>query len=274
MPYLTQQTAPSYKNSFARSASESVFPGLWVGLKIAWIPSLGIQGRKLFNQVSGGPDIEFHATLPNSAWGTGGETGTFVGGDGSTDYKLITTGTPLADDFDACTIFARFRSSSWVSNLGVFGRNSAGGNGNISLKNDNSTDTFEFVADGVTLTAQVGTTDASLYDGNWKTATGVRRAEDNHELWLNGTRTNTGSSNTGSIANASNEWQILSLQALEWDGDVAECMFWARDLLPAELAQLDVDPLCLFRKRTLIPFSTGAAEEATFLPRLTLLGVG
>lgn len=49
MVVLTQHSPPSYKQGYARNATDSVAPNLWRGLAGAWVPSLGPTGLTLFD---------------------------------------------------------------------------------------------------------------------------------------------------------------------------------------------------------------------------------
>lgn len=64
MPTLVKpRTIPSYRSSWARSATESAFPGLWVGKVGHWVPALGPTGVTL-RDVSGRGN---HGTLTTMA---------------------------------------------------------------------------------------------------------------------------------------------------------------------------------------------------------------
>ena len=61
MPIWTPQHTPSYKQGFARNASQSNNPGLWKGLAGLWMPGLGPTGLSL-RDISGHGN---HGTLTN-----------------------------------------------------------------------------------------------------------------------------------------------------------------------------------------------------------------
>lgn len=82
---------PSFANSFARNASQSAFPELWNGLRGAWCPSLGIQGRKLFDMSGYGKDATFSSGMGMNAW-TPSPWGWALTYDGTDDCLDIGTG--------------------------------------------------------------------------------------------------------------------------------------------------------------------------------------
>lgn len=59
---------PSFSSGLARNSSESAYPHLWQGLKGLWCPSVGIQGRTLYDFSGYGRHGTFSTGMGSDAW--------------------------------------------------------------------------------------------------------------------------------------------------------------------------------------------------------------
>lgn len=261
---ITQRSQPSWPNGFARSRGQSANPGLLRRLRIGWCPSLGVQGRKLFNVVSGGPDIPFHVNLANSAWNTGDGVGAYLRGDGTAGDKLTTTTAPLQDAFEQYTILVRCRAASYPGSFfGIFGRNEEAAAGQISIQTGNADNEFRFRVVGSVAAVNSDFAHAPAFANVWTSVAGVRRASNDHALYVAGLERTINTTETGNIGASGNEWQVLSREEAEFIGDVAECWFWDRALTDAELMLMHIDPLAPLRKRIILPLGSVAPAAPT-----------
>ena len=237
---------PSIKNGYAPRNGVPANPGLLKGLKLAWCPSMGIQGRQLYNLAGTGvEDIPFHANLSNSAWRIEGGS-TYLHGDGTSGDNLITLNAPLNDDFDQFSILCRCRSpEAPVNNRAWFARTNNFTTGVISLGQGSGT--VRARAWGATVHATIEAVYAPIFNNVWTSLMYVRHKDNDHRLSIDGLEVGGTATATGSLLVSGEQWTILTLAAVNVVGDVSECYFWDRALSSAEIYKMYLDPLAPFR---------------------------
>ncbi len=267
MVLLAQQSAPSWKSGFARSAGESANPGLWTRIAGAWFSGFGPTGTVL-KDISG-----FN------------NDGTLQGMDAATDWVVGEKGYAL--EFDGVNDNISTPSSS---------RYDADGHLTIvtTVKlNAGSTDDFarlversEDDTDGISIAIRQaatpfldvritsgtteywvlteGASNAQLTDGEWDTVAVVFDGSATL-IYLNGIQVSTATQGGGSILSGTDLrfCDASDNSARQFAGQMSNVLIYKRALTPNEIQQLYIDSLAPFRRKRIVGFSTQEAVGAT-----------
>jgi len=272
---------PSFANSFARNASQSAFPELWQGLKGAWCPSLGVQGRKLYDMSGYGRHASFSSGMGDDAW-IPSPWGWALKYDGTDDCLDI--GTNLFDLNTNFSLMARVRVDDTTHNTySIIGASvaSSGSSGYfIWLHRNDKNVAFTFLYDTGPGSGQFCTNPSRSATANtWYTLLLCRNAsaaqftlfQDDYAVVVDTTNPSFSPSNTQS-------WAIGS-----WDpatptncfkGQIGDVLAWDRALSPRELELLGsgrAHPLMAAENFNFTgPYVSSSANAGSMM----LLGVG
>ncbi len=266
---------PSYKQGYARNASESRYPGLWKGLVGLWAPSLGPTGLTLRDQ-SG---FHNHGTLTNmdgSDWvlgdpRAGGYAIDLDGGNdhinfgqvgflnGATDFSIV-----ARVKFDVTT---QDQSNYWR------GPSDFAQNGSIALffddfeSNSSNTNVFKltWLEGGFAYAAWTATN--SVLPDVWYSVVAVHKSGTPARVFINGVDATDGTAGIFSRAITSlaeNDTFGLSSDGASraLNGALSSVTMYSRDSLPSEIQLLHARPNAHLTLRNRI-FPAAVAEEAT-----------
>jgi len=272
------QPPPSYHQGFARSASESAYPGLWKGLVGAWVPSLGPTGSTL-RDVSGYGN---RGTL-------NGETAPIIGGNPKEPgYVLDYDGTLDFVDFadhNSLRFPNSFTFAAWVKTsasgalndiLRKRNRNDGGVMEILIRKNTSNQANFVMEDDSDNAATVAGTTDIS--DGVWHFIVGVRdKPASLIRIYVDGVEENTATDTADDFEEVNSQpWRIGDTNSsvhFEWLGQIGIVLIYTRALLPNEISFLYRDSNSIFRLRPpLVARAPDVAPGVT--PFRTLMGTG
>lgn len=233
------QWHPSYKQGFARNASEAANPGLWDGLVGAWAPTLGVTGLSLQDIANGNT-----GTLSDSGMWAVGPNGPVLRCNGTSDTATV--------QLDPST-WTGYSSAVWFRT-------------NVTNSTDVLTDLRFAGIDGIRMTLTNDKIIIHVDDGSfaevvsptglfpdltlWRHAVGVVDG-DNALLYLDGELVaGPGAGNTFDFAGADGLFSISGRNggtALFFDGDIDQVGVWQRPLTPSEIKQLYDDQYALIR---------------------------
>lgn len=253
-----QQSEPSYKAGFARSAGESANPQLWDKLIGAWYPAMGQTGDTLIDLTGRGQDGAIHS---NVSWKF--EQGAVLDFPG-TDNNLAPVDIPLIEYPDMVgqfTLTARGASDavSYDTWLGITDSSSGFNQAQIG---GNSTYYQAIHRNGAILNA-VGTAMAA---GEWRTITGTFDGIGGSvNFFEDGAFQSTA---TGFVTDFTPDRCWIgalgdSTPASYHNGRIAMALIHNRLLSADEIKLLALDPLAPFRQRKSIPFRFEAAADTT-----------
>lgn len=194
---------PSYKQGFARYAAESANPGLWKGLVGLWAPPLGPTGLTLFDHGSFKSNGVLQNMEASGDWVID-ERGYSLLMDGGASDEYITFSNPVVTG-------PPYTINIWVKLTNL---PSAHGNEMVAwqfrdadadsqhwnnIRADDTNDFLQFnINDGGT-TVLTGT--VAVTAGVWEMYTGVVKAADSREVYLNG-----GGKNTSTASRSPAPW--------------------------------------------------------------------
>ncbi len=268
---------PSYKQGYARSASESANPGLWKGLQGLWHPGLGPTGLTL-RDVSGRRNH-----------------GTFTNMDPATDWVMtekgyvLDYGAAINERVDLGTTTFVSKSSPWsVAALVWLDSYPNAFPGIVRFKVDDNAQNWRlnFSNNGayqpITFGAQSGfgryrwdATGSAGPTNQWVhivvTYNGTGAATiGNYNLYLDGL--SVGLTTAGGFGNDA-ATSAIGIQAdLEWDGKIGGVGVWSRVLTPSEIQLLYVDPDAIVRLRRRV--YAAAVVAGNRRRRMILFGAG
>lgn len=241
MSIWTPQHRPSWKQGFARSASESAYPNLWKGLVGAWAPFLGPTGLTL-HDVSGRYN---HGTLTNGPTWVGSPGGGALSFDGSNDYVTIT------ETFGASTaqpLSVLWRSRCRIANPTAEGIFYIPGNGAKFYG-------YHWDIDGqnglwVRARGVIRELDGDIVQGDWHDFAAVWDSSD-LTLYLDGIP-QSASGDGGSDPIGSSTTLGRAHESFYGAIDLEYTLIYSRALTPNEIQHLYVDPYCWVRPRSRI----------------------
>ena len=258
---LPRSARPSYKAGFARSAGESASPGLWKGLRQAYITALGPTGRQLID-VAGSANATFAASLLAEDW-TMTDEGWAINFDdvSNNDYAsaplMIDTAKPFS-------IVCRAYTGSFIANSGVFGLEDAAGNDWYAYE--------VFTSGAVRLVMQgetVAGSSSALIAGQWQTWVMDWDGTD-CRVWMDGQVVITKTPSEGTDFLLVDTLLMgkcrTTFDNYRWPDDpISAWSVHDRLLSPVEHKHLHADPLAPFRLRPRVLSIPGAAPSP-FLP--------
>lgn len=262
MTILYQHSPPSFKQGYARSASESAAPNLWKGLVVAWVPSLGPTGLPLFD-VSGNRN---HGTLsdmdPATDWVVGGNPrfpGYVLDFEGGTSDERVRTA--LGVDMTSWTGTSH---SLWFKRTGsdvsdFYTSHLHSGADDIALFINSSGEIVYGLDDGT----RSDVTGSAITQGVWEHAVGTFDGT-NQILYFNGKEVASG---TDGFDFSSASDSQLSIGArlnggLEAPVQISSFLLYDRELTFGEIRQLYDDPMAPFRRRLRVSHSELVAAAA------------
>ena len=239
---------PSYHSGYTKSASTSEYPGLWDGLKGAYIPTLGPTGTTLRDQSAFDNHATFEAALTPSAWVvddgahairfddteatriSGLDPFSSLGGVGALDNLTISCWCKNTNDWNT-------NSDYLYSSFAHTSKNLVQGYRNGFTKLLRIQAVINFVA--VTLDST-----SEITDNGWNLLTYVRRsgaASQSHELWFNGSLEDTDATDLGT--DSTNNTKTLWLagndnSTANWFGEMGDYLCWDRSLSANEIQRL------------------------------------
>ena len=252
---------PSYKTGFAHHAGESAYPSLWGGLVGAWVPELDSQ-IALTNHVDG-----IRAT---AGAGLAQSDKMRFKGVACINYSSLTTSSlsvvnrwGINPRNTPTTVMSRCNIDV-IKNYNVIFQNAAG-NAEWLVSRAASINAYSYIS----ANTFAGT---DFVAGQWSTicttiaANGAATAP--VQCWLDGLA---GAALVRTIPSVTDDYIIgahHSTNSWSMDGKIAETYLWDRVLQPAEIRQIQRDPLAPFRRRRFVA-STAAAAAAGFKPWFT-----
>jgi len=240
-----EKRQPSFATGWAKSQAESVAPELWRGLVGAWVPALGGQGQQVVD-ASGRKNIGICTNGPT--WVTG-KYGTGIASDGGTQFVKIG---PLAGRTYPnypITLACLFRLTSAPNdNDDVFSVGGDLGSGSALMALEFYTGELNYRAQWFSsVSVQSGVTPTV---GRWYFAVGVSRADNAHEIYVDGVRKGTNNSSAGNTVTAWNRGAVMTRywQSTPDTGNtppvqVAMAAVWQRALRASEIEFLNDYPL-------------------------------
>jgi len=269
----TQQTQPSYKNGFARSQSESAYPGLWKGLVGAWVPQLGNTGLTLID-VSPMANNGTLNSMDGTAWEIDGG-GHSLNFDGTADYvdgvsPLLTYPSDITlFAYAACNeLFPSHDQILSISDPTVSNRYSS-----VKFHRASGIDRFVYeskVNSGSANSAELLETELPANYAQNKCYSICGRIRNNAmTLYVNGIA-GAATGTQGAPTETPTHFQIgrmtNTLITQYANIKVGVALIYNRGLDHSEILALYRDPLAPFRRKIRIPYATPAAAGGGFQP--------
>ncbi len=258
--------SPSYKQGFARNASEAMYPNLWDGL-VAYYIGLGNTGNTLYDSSGHGNHAPFNSSSTHT-WGAGvpGINVDFPGN--NTDYATAPESASLTIGAGSFTYACWYRhdntfASSEVHLLGT--EKTTGSSTGVKFYVNSAGRIAGKMYDGSTEYV-VGLTAAdALTTDEWHlVCLVVSRIDNNIYTYIDGKQIDTTDiSGAGSFQKSAYGMGIgwTDNPSFTLDGEIAKLGIWNRALSPNEIKQLYVDPNSVHRMRSRVVAAPAAAEE-------------
>jgi hypothetical protein len=267
-----RQTQPSLKSGYARSASESAFPGLWDGMAGAWVPLLGPTGLQALN-ASGNYSVDnglplhpINNATAGAVWSTSehGPVLSFTNND--EEIELGTSRFSMGTDSVSIHAFVNSISGAASGFQGIFSKTKSDSVAKryfVAVRESTADVRATFVS--ATNNAVNVDSTSDIRDAGWSSVTAVYNRRGGLALWINGVREGLGGisnyqgqditdqtlvARVGAQSDASNN------VASSFNGDLGAVFYYRRVLSPQEIKLLHADPLAPFRKRSTVILST------------------
>jgi len=253
----TQRSQPSYKQGYARSASESAFPNLWKGIIGAWMTSFGPTGSTVFDLAGNHNDAALTNMSPSTDWVVSENRrlpGYTLDFDGSNDHLLVGGN---ESDYEG---LSGFTACMWIYSPLSGGATdfpvltSKGGIEIFYLLLIQSTATFSAYINSNLLAGTDGLLVANTWHHVAMTYDGATKS-----LYVDGVL-DVSESQTGALAENASSVTIGDVGGLTrpYIGKIADVIFWNRGLKSNEIQQLYVDSLAPFRRKRRFVFPESA----------------
>jgi hypothetical protein len=268
---------PSYKSGFARSKSESAFPGLWDSLAGAWCPGLGVTGDTLFDQSGNRNDGTLKSMDVATDW-VPSPVGKALDFDGVNDRISQPHVMNASEDITLHTLIYPRDAANYQTLAGVrTDSNSKGWWLRIDGAVSGDPLTFGFAGGS----QFVSDTNVLTFD-SWNSVS-LTHINGTATFYVNGIQVGSGS--TSGYDHSTYSYLIGARYAetgwftLPFDGLISCFYQYGRGLQPNEIRTLYRDPLAPFRQRRFTPTISGAAEAAAewqpyWAPRMTQRIIG
>jgi len=251
---------PSYKSGFARSKSESAFPGLWDSLAGAWCPGLGVTGDTLFDQSGNRNDGTLTSMDVATDW-VPSPVGKALDFDGVNDRISQPHVMNASEDITLHTLIYPRDAANYQTLAGVrTDSNSKGWWLRIDGAVSGDPLTFGFAGGS----QFVSDTNVLTFD-SWNSVS-LTHINGTATFYVNGIQVGSGS--TSGYDHSTYSYLIGARYVetgwftLPFDGLISCFYQYGRGLQPTEIRQLYRDPLAPFRQRRFTPTISGAAEAA------------
>ena len=164
---------PSYKQGFARNATQSARPQDWKGLIGLWMPSLGPTGTKLFDLSGYGNHGTLTSMDPATDWVIRPGWGYALDYDASDDHVLFGAASVL--DVEPVTVSVWLKYTS-TAERGIININTGSFTNDWQITTNNGTPAGAIVVVRSLTSSDNQQTDSAYNDGVWHLLTGVTAA--------------------------------------------------------------------------------------------------
>lgn len=272
---------PSFRNGLARSRSESENKSLWDGLKIAWCPSLGVTGKKVFDASGSGRHDGSFTNMELDEWKI--RAGIPCISTGGTNEIVQNTSSSVSE-FDGeqrATIVAWLRcNSSSNSCYAGFRGNALGRTGLLWFQ---KTTVFFIVDTGLTTAFSSYSFSGSGFHQFVLVYDGTLASSNKFRGYIDGKRVAGGADTRTSLAGSSLYGFCFGSDhsgttVRYWAGDYSDTLAYNRVLSDSEIRHLYSDRLAPFRRkrRTIVRVPEGGGGfQAAWAARATqVIGSG
>ena len=233
-----RQKFQSFSSDFARSESESQFPGLWKGLETIYSPSLGVNGNRLIDYKQK-LDITFDNDLP--VWDNGVNNGSSILFNGSLICSSISRTWGFSVDCSICAWIKTTTSGLAICSLGHDASDDeamiyVSGGGNGAIFNHNSPGNYS-----------VKESDSSVITDKWIFVVGcINGSYNSLKIFINGREEAGSYSEAGTPSDISDSTErILKIGGRTYVtggenfiGNIGDVLVYSRVLKPQEITQL------------------------------------